>query len=368
MHSIDANPDLASNLDACLSLSTTLAVSPTSPPLNLQRPSSPQFRHCSVSNRFKTEHGEISVRSATLRPSDVSSASNTISILLIAQWWAYSLEILVAWVEAGQGLCLLEWTFPGFPSTVFTTRHSLVAEEPYGVRFDGGLDWAKTTREHFGRLQADSTSAHLPQRQCPAIALVRGLVQPSPPRFLNPCRESTGAPRQRSWARRGDQTPIQSPTYDFPPTPLHRYSQDSFWLVPHRQSLATRSFPCSFPAEGSFSAEGSDDGTPQPDSPGPLTHSLPSASTSRSPTPSAGDVPRASRSPTPSAEDFPSCYEDRTNQGVQNQVMIEYLGHRRREAEDLYLRTGDPSGLLAVSRAAIEAGDGVWRPSGLPYF
>ena len=235
---------------------------------------------------------------------------------------------------------------------MFTTRHSLAAEESYGVRFDGGLGWAKTTLEHFRLFQADPITPRLPQRQCPALALVRGLTQSSPSCVWKAYSESTGALPQRSWSGSSDTT-----AHGFPLTPPHHDSHDTWWPAPHPQNITTHSILYSFPAEAS------NDGTPQPDSPEPLAHGLPSASTTRP--------------PTPSEEDVPSYYEERMDQDiqdqdvqdhVQNQIFIEFLRHRQREAEDLFKRTGDPSGLLAVSRAAITAGEGVWRPSGLSYF
>lgn len=292
----------------------------------------------------------------TLRHSDSSAVSNTISILLIAQWWAYSLEILVSWVESRQVLCLLEWSLPEFPSLVFTTRHSLVVEEPYGVRFDGGLGWANTTPEHFqlsGLLEAGSASAHLPRCQYPAMTLAH---EPSPPSFSNPYPESAGLSPHRS--RSGSS---ESTTLTFPLTPPHHNSHDTWWPVSCPQTSTIYSFPYPYPEEGS------DDGTPQPDSPEPLTHGLPSACTSRPPTPSGEDVPICYFDER-TEEDIQDLDDENNGQYVQNQIFIEFLGHRQREAEDLFRRTGDPSGLLAVSRAAITAGEGVWRPSGLSYF
>lgn len=376
MYLPDTHLDLLSDLEACLPTQRTIAVSLASLhflcALADHCPS--QFCLCSVSNRSKTQDGEISISKATLRHSDNSAASNTISILLIAQWRAYSLEILVSWVDSRQVLCLLEWSLPEFPSLVFTTRHSLVVEEPYGVRFDGGLGWANTTSEHFqllGLLEAGSVSAHLPRCQYPELALVH---QPSPPCFSNPYPESAGPSPHRSRSGSSERA-----TFRLPLTPPHDGSHDTWWLVPHPQTFYMDSSLYPYPAEGS------DDGTPQPDSPEPLTHDLPSACTSRPPTPSEDDVPICYFDER-TEEDIPHQYiqdheiqnqdiqniqdlqDENNEQYVQNQIFIEFLGHRQREAEDLFRRTGDPSGLLAVSRAAITAGEGVWRPSGLSYF
>ncbi|KAK1831101.1 hypothetical protein QBC39DRAFT_352386 [Podospora conica] len=331
MQSTYSHQDLASNLEACIPIPKTLA----------------------------TDHGEILVTKATLRHYNGSGASNTIGILLIAHMWAaYSLEIIVGWVEAGQGLCTLEWTLPGFPLTVFTTRHSVVADEEsqaHGVRFDGGLDWAKTAAVHFRLLQPDpATPAHQPQRRCPALALARGLTQSSPPCDRNSYYENTGTSLQRSWSGSSDQLPIQSTIHTFPPTPPQDSSQYTYWPLPHASNDPPHTYT-QYPllAEEEDSEDG--DGTLQPGSPETLTYSLTSASTSRLPTPSQGDVPS-------------HCAEEWTDQDVQNQVYIEFLRQRRLEAQDLYMRTGDPSGLLDLCSAAITAGEGVWRPSGLPYF
>ncbi|KAK3295158.1 uncharacterized protein B0H64DRAFT_441580 [Chaetomium fimeti] len=241
-----------------------------------------------------------------------------ISVYLLSLLLDYSLEDLKQWAAAKDCFVKLVWIFPGWDHPKFTTRHLLVTDTaaPGHVSFSGGLDWAVNMWKVAQRLQPPS---------CP---------------FLGP----QSAPRWNLGRPRGD------PKLSLPPVPF----MDMDKWKPEYPALA---YPVGYLPAGPADDEVSEFSEPEP---------------GHADTASVGSSSGLFSEPSEAADSNfgeDSWSKDRGGGSSRAERLLqrEVLRRRMRDAEALYARNGDPSGLLAVLSTASQSPDN-WDSAGMPRF
>ncbi|KAH6640473.1 hypothetical protein F5144DRAFT_544659 [Chaetomium tenue] len=267
---------------------------------------------------------------------------HTISVHLLALLLNYSVEDVKQWAAAGDCFVELAWTFPGSHHPEFVTRHRVVTDTAPGhLSFSDGIDWAHDMQKAVRCLQqrpAYPTSGHqmpLP-RWNPAVRPPYGGTKPLP---LYPPVSPMDIAQPASFSDLAHGKELRSPAaLECPVYGLHKPEQDTVSVAPSEPSLAgdtasNSSVVFSEPAEMAAAAEenlhpaekkkpwhtGSEDGKSS----------------------SCGTPPR--------------------------QQQIERLRRMKKDADALFARNGDPSGLLAVLAEASLSNEN-WDASGLPRF
>ncbi|KAK0708342.1 hypothetical protein B0H67DRAFT_338096 [Lasiosphaeris hirsuta] len=263
--------------------------------------------------------------------------ADTISVSCAARASGLDVGLLRKWAAAGGYFFHLCWIFTRCPFLKILSRHLLVGtEDTAELTFNGGLGWAFAMLDREQALREATSSSF--QRPHPSS------FQPGPASQLKlPCRASDlGNPESsRHGALPAASAPnLLDPLHGSRPVASLSRSLD-LGLEPYAETTETLpSYPrCEFGDEDNGQLD-------QIDSPGPLGNS--SVATERS---------------TPERE-LDTIDDEWT---VELQLTIEILGRRRREAEDLFARNGDPSGLVSITKLASQF-SGVWFPSGLPWF
>jgi hypothetical protein len=249
-----------------------------------------------------------------------------ISIHILALLLDYRIEILKQWAAAGDCFIKLVWIFPGWNHPEFTTRHLLVTDTAPGhVSFSGGLGWAEDMWKAAQRLQPP-TCPYFSGRQ---ILTPRWNIAALPPKG-----GGTKLPRLR------------------PVVPFMDLAQ---WKARYQ----TVTYPSRGMAEDSVSE-------PSLEDPPALTDAASddsSAVFSSEPAEMAAEMAAAEDSNF--GED--SCQDHKTGDSGGSQSQLDMLRRQKREAEALYARNGDPSGLLALLAAASQSTEN-WDASGMPRF
>ncbi|KAK3939109.1 hypothetical protein QBC46DRAFT_438598 [Diplogelasinospora grovesii] len=363
----------------------------------------------------QTAHIECYLRASSHEP----GGSHTISAESVARITGSDITILTLWASTGECFVKVEWSFPEHEFPKLSTRHLLTAstEGAADLSFSGGLDWAFGILDHVQMV--DPALAAPLGESCNAtrtrFSRRRGRRQQRLPTQPTHLAGHLPSP-QRS--QEDDQTrcPQASPTVPFsyhlfetstcPSAPVFASSFHEApappvsWMSPPQLSFATpiahpraRDNQISTYAEQLSTATISDgDATQVEDWPSSsfLSPGSEAYSGHMSPSPSAtlasesedwafmdsGTMGHYSPSfdchfsSTTSQDNGWSNHQNSADQMVQRQIYTEILYRQRREAEAMYARDGDTSGLLAVMALAQQQqfSDAAWQSSGLPFF
>lgn len=295
-----------------------------------------------VENAPLTENSGVHIR-----PQAVAEGTNsTVSAGLAAEMTSFGLERLLSWAASGNYFCKVDWAFresPNSPSSPdFSTRHLLTREETAVIAFSGGLGWASNLlallqRPHLapsvGRQTAQNPGRERIGNQSPQK---HSHHNPDSPLPAPNQRKTRSAARRQSLQDRRDRHLLHSSN----PLPFHSNTITQNTQITRVTTPTTRHFP-------DWGCDEYSD-TDQPESPEPLTTAT-------------------TRENTPCSESGSQPYRDPVDEQIQRQMQINIFERRQREAEDLYTRTGDSSGLFDVLRAAPQHSS-LWQPSGRPYF
>ncbi|KAH6843114.1 hypothetical protein B0I37DRAFT_212197 [Chaetomium sp. MPI-CAGE-AT-0009] len=232
---------------------------------------------------------------------------HSISVHILANLLGCSIENLKQWTEASECFVKMVWIFPGWDHPRFTTRHLVVTDTaPGNVSFSGGLDWAVKMWKAAQRFQPPS---------CPFLG------RQIPPGW-NP-----GPPHG------GPKLPLQ-------PVPFMDLAK---WKL-ERPALAD---PTGHGLRGRADDEVSEFSEPASDSSAIFSE------------------PSETADPEFGEDSWSNELEDSSR--AERQLQLDALRRKRREAEALYARNGDTSGLLAVLATASQSPDN-WDASGMPRF
>ncbi len=297
---------------------------------------------------------------------------HTISVHFIAQVSGQDVDFLLSYARTGEYFIQVEWTFPDHRRPKFTTRHVLsdTGEDTADLSFSGGLDFAVRLFDHYQSFQAASLSARQ-QPQSPSTPFQPG-SQPMSQKLS--CQYSgigsLGSARGRDWLETGA-LPSQGVPYHFPqtrrsaspltvrgdqfldcpsPTPAATLREDvemaPLSSADHSDLPIRQPSPDWMPDDGN--GENCEDTSEDwdyldnPDPPGLLSDSEEMAEAEQS---------------------VPGWRTESASEWAQREI----LQQKRQEAEALFARNGDPSGLLAVQQLARQFAEN-WHPMGVPYF
>lgn len=242
--------------------------------------------------------------------------ADTISVYFAAQLSGLDVVMFKKLAAAGGHFVHLVWIFTGNLFPKVSSRHVLVETDGAAdITFDGGLGWASGILEREQALQKARASS-VPRPQVSSLQ-PEAIHQPHPLKL--PCQASY----------LGGLEAVADPL-------APRFLPPGFTYETTSTLPSSTGWRCGSQDECHLD---------QPDSPGPLCES--SVATERS---------------TPELENV---IDDEWT--VELQITIEILERKRRDAEDLFARCGDPSGLASVMQLASQS-TGVWLPSGLPRF
>ncbi|KAK3998338.1 hypothetical protein QBC44DRAFT_2900 [Cladorrhinum sp. PSN332] len=275
--------------------------------------------------QFPNNSLEFPVKPSTHDPGGL----NAITTVLVAQVTGQSLKELEALALSGSCYIKLTWRLH-LPYPNFTTRHLLVAGKAL-ISFSGDLAWAQ-------RIVKNAEKIHAIDRPLPRA--IPPQMVPRLPQITARGRQKTafltshaGIPSQlqlEGWVQNGLVPRAFSPP-EIPDTPLSMSS------APEDDQVSI----CS-----DVTATGNS---------GPMPHRNPNFRLIS---------PPPSRKQSSHIDDVNSEWVDRM---VQQQLQLDVFQHKKREAEELYARNGDTSGLLAVLAAATEP-SGSWQSPGTPRF
>ncbi|KAK4184118.1 hypothetical protein QBC35DRAFT_67282 [Podospora australis] len=263
---------------------------------------------------------------------------HTISLSLIGLLVGTCQQILEALSRQEECFVKVDWRFH-LPYPKFTTRHRVVPEDTPQISFSGGLDWALKIFQSM-----ESTNMAAPP--------IRSMSLPMSPQFNT--RERQKEPFSSNRAA----------TWNHP--------SSSHWLPAGSGNFPSFSAPLPFPGSSNILFP----------PPGPRTDSFPilgPSDTPRSMTPALSDDGQSSVSSgltspggiisdaasgssyfsSLSTRQNSSRVDELSNQGMdklaEHQLLDEQFQQQKREAEALYARTGDVSGLRAVLALASKS-------------
>lgn len=273
---------------------------------------------------------------------------HTISVSLISQLAGNSQQKLEALIGQEDRFMKVDWGFD-LPYPKLTTRHLMVMEPTPLISFSGGLDWALKIRKSMASLNM-------------AAPPIRSMSLPVPPRFntREPQKQPFSSNRAATWNR---------------PSSFN-------WLATGTGHIP---FPFPGPSNTPSSLPGSrTDVFPPPgllDTPRCVTPALSldddQSSVSSGITSPGGTIsdaafgssyfsPLSTRQNSSRVDEFSNQWMDKL---AEQQLLDEQFQQQKREAEALYARTGDVSGLravLALASKSSSSADGSLRDSSQP--
>lgn len=247
---------------------------------------------------------------------------HTISALLVCLLSGWDLHMVQNLANTGTCFIKLDWGFPGLEYPSFTTRHLLTGIGGFTeVSFSGGLDWAQKTVKNARAFQVLSGPA-------------QGLQPPRIPALAD-CDEAQKRALQRS-----------SWTWPLPASKFESLTTPQIPEISRPMSLEPADDEVSLCSDLTSATTISDADT----------------STFSSCVSDSTEV----REPSPGIN---CAYNYLPDCQVRQQAQGDMLHAQWRDAEAMFARDGDTSGLLAVLVAASRSRSGEsWQPSGIPRF
>ncbi|KAK3384262.1 hypothetical protein B0T24DRAFT_674046 [Lasiosphaeria ovina] len=268
---------------------------------------------------------ESDVNASSHRPDGI----HTIDVHLVSLLSGYDKKSLYPWARTGNFFIEAVWGFPGHSYPVWTTKHLLTLEGA-AISFQGGFGSFTRLFDHVKGFQTSSAASSIPRA-------------PSRPRSYFPTYQGS------------QKLPLRDAVYSGDLRQANEWS----WLEPRPESYRSLNYE---PLD-----------SPPPMSPTPTDDDSSCYSESVS-TPFA-DLDEDYLSPVPSRYSNsrhtftgPKYSSDVwTDQQAQQQLHAETLERQRKDAEELYRRSGNTQGLLDVVNSAAQF-RGAFHPSGMPLF
>ena len=257
-----------------------------------------------------------------------------ISTHILALLLNYPPETLKQWAAAGDCFIKLVWTFPGWERPQFTTRHLLVTDTALGhVSFYDGLGWAENMWK----------AVNPPQPQTYPYFSGHQNLKPHWDRAIFPPKGGGSKPSV--------------------PLPVPFTNLDAQWKAQYQ----TVTYPSRGTVEdlvAELSLEDAPSLTDAASEDSKTVFSSEPAEMEAEMGAEMGAEMAAAEDPNPGKAPYS---HHKTGDKDGSQSRLDMLRRQKREAEALYARNGDPSGLLALLLTASQSADN-WDAHGIPRF